>query len=174
VFGYCIVVSFTALVLFVIKHFTKYTLCFHTHTHLTTLSQLLAVGGVTCTVIIVSHNHILYHKTDISQMERINTASYCSSMLTVHNSPTGSTDSSVSDQLHLYSLNVSRKHLLRPRGQDTRERGQCFMRPITRLRPKPMRPRQKPENLACSITILVFPYQTGWQYSDGGAECKGV
>jgi len=49
VFGYCIVVSLTALVLFVIKHFTKYTLCFHTHTHthLTTLSQLLAVGGVT-------------------------------------------------------------------------------------------------------------------------------
>jgi len=35
-------------VLFVIKHFTKYTLCFHTH--LTTLSQLLAVGGVTVTV----------------------------------------------------------------------------------------------------------------------------
>ena len=25
-----------------------------------------------------------------------------------------------------------------------------------------------------SPNILVFPYQTGWQYSDGGAECKGV
>ena len=44
-FGYCIVVSLTALVLFVIKHFTKYTLC--CRTHLTTLSHLLAVGGVT-------------------------------------------------------------------------------------------------------------------------------
>ena len=33
--------------LFVIKHFTKYTLC--CHTHLTTLSHLLAVGGVTAT-----------------------------------------------------------------------------------------------------------------------------
>jgi len=32
-------------VLFVIKHFTKYTLC--CRTHLTTLSHLLAVGGVT-------------------------------------------------------------------------------------------------------------------------------
>ena len=32
--------------LFVIKHFTKYTLC--CRTHLTTLSHLLAVGGVTC------------------------------------------------------------------------------------------------------------------------------
>ena len=31
--------------LFVIKHFTKYTLC--CRTHLTTLSHLLAVGGVT-------------------------------------------------------------------------------------------------------------------------------
>jgi len=45
VFGYCIVVSLTAFVLFVIKHFTKYTLC--CRTHLTTLSHLLAVGGVT-------------------------------------------------------------------------------------------------------------------------------
>jgi len=46
VFGYCIVVSLTALVLFVIKQFYKvYTL--FSHTHLTTLSQLLAVGGVT-------------------------------------------------------------------------------------------------------------------------------
>ena len=33
------------LVLFVIKHFTRYTLC--CRTHLTTLSHLLAVGGVT-------------------------------------------------------------------------------------------------------------------------------
>jgi len=33
------------LVLFVIKYFTKYTLC--CRTHLTTLSHLLAVGGVT-------------------------------------------------------------------------------------------------------------------------------
>jgi len=32
-------------VLFVIKYFTKYTLC--CRTHLTTLSHLLAVGGVT-------------------------------------------------------------------------------------------------------------------------------
>jgi len=32
-------------VLFVIKHFTKYTFC--CRTHLTTLSHLLAVGGVT-------------------------------------------------------------------------------------------------------------------------------
>jgi len=32
-------------VLFVIKHFTKYTLC--CRTHLTTLSHLLAVRGVT-------------------------------------------------------------------------------------------------------------------------------
>ena len=34
--------------LFVIKHFTKYTLC--CRTHLTTLSHLLAVGGVTETL----------------------------------------------------------------------------------------------------------------------------
>ena len=34
--------------LFVIKHFTKYTLC--CRTHLTTLSHLLAVGGVTHSV----------------------------------------------------------------------------------------------------------------------------
>jgi len=39
-------------VLFVIKHFTKYTLCFHTH--LTTLSQLLAVGGVTLEIYVNS------------------------------------------------------------------------------------------------------------------------
>ena len=46
VFGYCIVCSFDCvLVLFVIKYFTKYTLC--CRTHLTTLSHLLAVGGVT-------------------------------------------------------------------------------------------------------------------------------
>jgi len=38
-----------------------------------------------------------------------------------------------------------------------------------------------PQNLlpSGSPTILVFPYQTGWQYSEGdppngGAECKGV
>jgi len=37
--------------LFVIKHFTKYTLC--CRTHLTTLSHLLAVGGVTGT-----HAHV--------------------------------------------------------------------------------------------------------------------
>jgi len=41
------------LVLFVIKYFTKYTLC--CRTHLTTLSHLLAVGGVTLGFIFDEH-----------------------------------------------------------------------------------------------------------------------
>jgi len=28
-------------------------------------------------------------------------------------------------------------------------------------------------SLSSSQTILVFLYQTGWQYSDAGVECKG-
>jgi len=46
------------LVLFVIKHFTKYTLC--CRTHLTTLSHLLAVGGVTFSQCIHQRNEFLY------------------------------------------------------------------------------------------------------------------
>ena len=50
--------------LFVIKHFTKYTLC--CRTHLTTLSHLLAVGGVTSWIfgtdvcVYSDHNPLLY------------------------------------------------------------------------------------------------------------------
>ena len=49
--------------LFVIKHFTKYTLC--CRTHLTTLSHLLAVGGVTvCNLanyLKVKHDNLVPH-----------------------------------------------------------------------------------------------------------------
>ena len=38
--------------------------------------------------------------------------------------------------------------ILRPRGQDTWGRGQCFTRLRPRPRPKPMRPRPRPQNLA--------------------------
>ena len=46
VFGYCIVVSLTAFSVICNKTFYKVCTLF-SHTHLTTLSQLLAVGGVT-------------------------------------------------------------------------------------------------------------------------------
>jgi len=56
-------------VLFVIKYFTKYTLC--CRTHLTTLSHLLAVGGVTeiCREIWFADSFRPFEDNDVTHFE---------------------------------------------------------------------------------------------------------
>ena len=67
-FGYCIVVFFDCFSVICDKTFYKvYTL--FSHTHLTTLSQLLAVGGVTHSVVLVALALLLKGREGCGRME---------------------------------------------------------------------------------------------------------